>query len=175
MDLCILGELPQNCKEVKRLKGAGEDGEYFLIVTGKLLKVLVRAQSLFLHCFQSWQPWLSWSHFRASPGRFCLVCLSGLLCRDALWPPQGVYDTGPRRLWEFLWGLRAQVGELRTQKSPDHLEIPRNASPSSPEHSFCLTGCTTQPNAPTMGADVMTVSVGRTTQQLGSPASRRSE
>lgn len=32
-------ELPQNCKEVKRLKGAGEDGEYFLIVTGKLLKV----------------------------------------------------------------------------------------------------------------------------------------
>lgn len=32
-------ELPQNCKEVKRLKGAGEDGEYFLIVMGKLLKV----------------------------------------------------------------------------------------------------------------------------------------
>ncbi|KAB0390408.1 hypothetical protein E2I00_014850 [Balaenoptera physalus] len=36
--VCV-GELPQNCKEVKRLKGAGEDGEYFLIVTGKLLKV----------------------------------------------------------------------------------------------------------------------------------------
>ena len=70
MDLCILGELPQNCKEVKRLKGAGEDGEYFLIVTGKLLKVLVRAQSLSLHCFQSRQPWLSRSHFRASLAGF---------------------------------------------------------------------------------------------------------
>uniref|UniRef100_A0A8C4KX37 ADAM metallopeptidase with thrombospondin type 1 motif 9 n=1 Tax=Equus asinus asinus TaxID=83772 RepID=A0A8C4KX37_EQUAS len=32
-------ELPQNCKEVKRLKGASEDGEYFLIIKGKLLKV----------------------------------------------------------------------------------------------------------------------------------------
>ena len=53
MGLCILGELPQNCKEVKRLKGAGEDGEYFLIVTGKLLKVLVRAQSSFLRCFRA--------------------------------------------------------------------------------------------------------------------------
>lgn len=84
MDLCILGELPQNCKEVKRLKGASEDGEYFLVVTGKLLKVLVRAQSLFLRCFQSQQPWLSWARFQACPGRFCLVCLSGLLCRDAL-------------------------------------------------------------------------------------------
>lgn len=48
---CFLGELPQNCKEVKRLKGASEDGEYFLIIKGKLLKVNVRYQSLFLECF----------------------------------------------------------------------------------------------------------------------------
>ncbi|XP_058144323.1 A disintegrin and metalloproteinase with thrombospondin motifs 9 isoform X3 [Dasypus novemcinctus] len=32
-------ELPQNCKEVKRLKGTSEDGEYFLIIRGKLLKI----------------------------------------------------------------------------------------------------------------------------------------
>ncbi|PNJ31381.1 ADAMTS9 isoform 8, partial [Pongo abelii] len=32
-------ELPQNCKEVKRLKGASEDGEYFLMIRGKLLKI----------------------------------------------------------------------------------------------------------------------------------------
>ncbi|XP_006158087.1 A disintegrin and metalloproteinase with thrombospondin motifs 9 isoform X1 [Tupaia chinensis] len=32
-------ELPQTCKEVKRLKGASEDGEYFLIVSGKVLKI----------------------------------------------------------------------------------------------------------------------------------------
>ncbi|KAM9593052.1 A disintegrin and metalloproteinase with thrombospondin motifs 9 isoform 1-T1 [Trichechus inunguis] len=32
-------ELPQNCKEVKSLKGAGEDGEYLLLVRGKLLKI----------------------------------------------------------------------------------------------------------------------------------------
>lgn len=32
-------ELPQNCKEVKRLNSASVDGEYFLIVRGKPLKV----------------------------------------------------------------------------------------------------------------------------------------
>ncbi|XP_012865822.1 PREDICTED: A disintegrin and metalloproteinase with thrombospondin motifs 9 [Dipodomys ordii] len=32
-------ELPQTCKEVKRLNGVREDGEYFLTVRGKLLKV----------------------------------------------------------------------------------------------------------------------------------------
>uniref|UniRef100_A0A8C5W4B4 GON domain-containing protein n=1 Tax=Microcebus murinus TaxID=30608 RepID=A0A8C5W4B4_MICMU len=32
-------ELPQNCKEVKRLKSTSEDGEYFLVVRGKLLKI----------------------------------------------------------------------------------------------------------------------------------------
>nr|XP_023417424.1 A disintegrin and metalloproteinase with thrombospondin motifs 9 isoform X7 [Cavia porcellus] len=32
-------ELPQNCKEVRGLNGASEDGEYFLIVRGKLLKI----------------------------------------------------------------------------------------------------------------------------------------
>uniref|UniRef100_A0A8C0KDD9 ADAM metallopeptidase with thrombospondin type 1 motif 9 n=1 Tax=Canis lupus dingo TaxID=286419 RepID=A0A8C0KDD9_CANLU len=36
---CFLGELPQNCKEVKRLKGTSEDGEYFLLIKGKLLKI----------------------------------------------------------------------------------------------------------------------------------------
>jgi hypothetical protein len=38
-DLSFPGELPQNCKEVKRLNGAREDGVYFLTVRGKLLKV----------------------------------------------------------------------------------------------------------------------------------------
>jgi len=32
-------ELPQNCKEVKRLKSTSEDGEYFLLIKGKLLKI----------------------------------------------------------------------------------------------------------------------------------------
>uniref|UniRef100_A0A8C5K7Q4 ADAM metallopeptidase with thrombospondin type 1 motif 9 n=1 Tax=Jaculus jaculus TaxID=51337 RepID=A0A8C5K7Q4_JACJA len=32
-------ELPQSCKEAKRLNGAREDGEYFLTARGKLLKV----------------------------------------------------------------------------------------------------------------------------------------
>ncbi|XP_035886888.1 A disintegrin and metalloproteinase with thrombospondin motifs 9 isoform X5 [Phyllostomus discolor] len=32
-------ELPQNCKEVKRLNGATEDGEYFLTIKGKPLKI----------------------------------------------------------------------------------------------------------------------------------------
>ncbi|XP_008144491.2 A disintegrin and metalloproteinase with thrombospondin motifs 9 isoform X1 [Eptesicus fuscus] len=32
-------ELPQNCREVKHLSGATEDGEYFLTVQGKLLKI----------------------------------------------------------------------------------------------------------------------------------------
>ncbi|XP_043835694.1 A disintegrin and metalloproteinase with thrombospondin motifs 9 isoform X2 [Dromiciops gliroides] len=32
-------ELPRNCKEMKRLKGVIEDGEYYLTITGKILKV----------------------------------------------------------------------------------------------------------------------------------------
>ncbi|XP_036992016.2 A disintegrin and metalloproteinase with thrombospondin motifs 9 isoform X1 [Artibeus jamaicensis] len=32
-------ELPQNCKEVRRLNGATEDGEYFLTIKGKPLKI----------------------------------------------------------------------------------------------------------------------------------------
>uniref|UniRef100_A0A8C5ZLX5 ADAM metallopeptidase with thrombospondin type 1 motif 9 n=1 Tax=Marmota marmota marmota TaxID=9994 RepID=A0A8C5ZLX5_MARMA len=32
-------ELPQNCREVQRLTGARDDGEYFLIIRGKPLKV----------------------------------------------------------------------------------------------------------------------------------------
>ncbi|XP_004644840.1 A disintegrin and metalloproteinase with thrombospondin motifs 9 [Octodon degus] len=32
-------ELPQNCQEVRDLAGTSEDGEYFLIVRGKLLKI----------------------------------------------------------------------------------------------------------------------------------------
>ncbi|XP_045145747.1 A disintegrin and metalloproteinase with thrombospondin motifs 9 isoform X1 [Echinops telfairi] len=32
-------ELPQSCKEVRRLKGVREDGEYFLLIRGKPLKV----------------------------------------------------------------------------------------------------------------------------------------
>lgn len=32
-------ELPQNCKEVKKLNSASVDGEYFLAVRGKPLKV----------------------------------------------------------------------------------------------------------------------------------------
>ncbi|XP_074140277.1 A disintegrin and metalloproteinase with thrombospondin motifs 9 isoform X2 [Sminthopsis crassicaudata] len=32
-------ELPRNCKEMKRLKGVMEDGEYYLTITGRILKV----------------------------------------------------------------------------------------------------------------------------------------
>lgn len=39
---CFPGELPQNCKEAKKLNGASEDGEYFLVVKGRLLKVGTR-------------------------------------------------------------------------------------------------------------------------------------
>lgn len=35
----VSGELPRSCKDVKNLKGVAEDGEYFLQVKGKTLKV----------------------------------------------------------------------------------------------------------------------------------------
>ena len=35
----VSGELPRSCKDVKNLKGVTEDGEYFLQVKGKTLKV----------------------------------------------------------------------------------------------------------------------------------------
>lgn len=35
----VSGELPRSCKDIKNLKGVLEDGEYFLQVKGKTLKV----------------------------------------------------------------------------------------------------------------------------------------
>lgn len=71
---CFLGELPQSCKEVKRLNGATEDGEYFLIVKGKLLKVNIETsfenvfgvRGLGSHCPVSEPPSMGrfWSAFQ---------------------------------------------------------------------------------------------------------------
>lgn len=98
-------------------------------------KVLVKMGSISWLSWESSWRWASQlSHYfqtglrASSPGSpdplshppFCrmfLICLSGVLCWNALWPPQGVHDTGSRRLWEFLWGLWAQVGMLGLRRA----------------------------------------------------------
>lgn len=40
----VSGELPRSCNDVKNLKGVTEDGEYFLQVKGKMLKVHISSR-----------------------------------------------------------------------------------------------------------------------------------
>lgn len=79
-DLCFLGELPQNCKEVKRLNSASVDGEYFLIVRGKPLKVSVEIS----HCLQT--AFMAISALVTLSECPCWILahvFAGILCRDA--------------------------------------------------------------------------------------------
>ena len=75
----FLGELPQNCKEVKKLNSASVDGEYFLAVRGKPLKV--SAELLLSHCSQNVFVVIS-SLLLSTSVRSFLVYLTGILCRD---------------------------------------------------------------------------------------------
>lgn len=165
-DLCFLGELPQNCKEVKRLNSASVDGEYFLIVRGKPLKVSAESS----HCLQT--AFTAISALVALSE--CLMYFVGILCRDAFRLSQGVCDPGPWWLREFLRSLRAQVGD----SVPEELscpEVPRETCPFLLQCYLCCLGCTTQQNVPIMGAGEMTAIAGRITQLLASPLSRKSE
>lgn len=76
--MCFLGELPQNCKEVKKLNSASIDGEYFLAVRGKPLKVSVEVS----RCLQNVVMVISSLLLSTFVGSF-LVYLAGVLCGDA--------------------------------------------------------------------------------------------
>jgi hypothetical protein len=91
--------------------------------------------NIFLDCSYSEWSLLSSLHFWETLHALFLLCLLDILCWDAVWPPQGVRDTGSWWLWEFLWGLWTQVSKPDSEE-PRHLKIPAKTLPPPLTRTF---------------------------------------
>lgn len=116
----VSGELPRSCKDVKSLKGVTDDGEYFLKVKGKTLKVRF-SNRLMVYAFpkgargpcvcSSLPLAFSTSSFLGIPfardaWQNYGFSLSGVLFWDADWQPKGVRDPckwGCREFFRSVW------------------------------------------------------------------------